>query len=155
MVTELDPIVGNWYAHADKGQAFVVISVDEQDELAELQHFDGDIEEVSFRDWYEMELELSEAPEDWSGPVDNVEQDDTGYTETRMSNEAWSKPLQENPRDRAEDWERTEAEDEQDEWAEGSMPEESWEQDQVENTLFAAVETAEEAEEPEESEPGV
>ncbi len=46
MVNELDPLTGTWYRHLDKGQMFRVVAFDEHDALVELQHFDGDIEEV-------------------------------------------------------------------------------------------------------------
>jgi len=105
MPTELDPIVGNWYRHLDKGQLFSVVSVDEQNHVIEVQHFDGDIEEIESANWYAMELELSDAPEDWSGPIDNVEHDDTGYSETEMSGDAWREPLEETPRGAIETWE--------------------------------------------------
>jgi hypothetical protein len=46
-------------------------------------------------DWRELELELIEPPEDWTGPVDDVERDDLGYSETDMSADDWREPLQE------------------------------------------------------------
>lgn len=105
MDNELDPIVGNWYRHLDKGQMFRVIAQDETEELIELQHFDGDVEEVSLAAWRAMDLEVAEAPEDWTGPIDDIEKDDLGYTETGMSGSDWSDPLQETPRDLKEAWE--------------------------------------------------
>jgi hypothetical protein len=108
MHTELDPIIGNWYRHLDKGQMFQVIALDESDSSIELQHFDGDIEEVSLVAWFAMDLEVSEAPEDWTGPMDDIEQDDLGYSsETVMSDQDWSAPLQEVRRDPHEAWENT------------------------------------------------
>ena len=108
MHTELDPIIGNWYRHLDKGQMFQVIALDESDSSIELQHFDGDIEEVSLVAWFAMDLEVSEAPEDWTGPIDDIEQDDLGYSsETVMSDQDWSAPLQEVRRDPHEAWENT------------------------------------------------
>jgi hypothetical protein len=67
MVNELDPLIGNWYRHLDKGQMFRVVAFDEHDALVELQHFDGDIEEVDLTAWRSMDLEIAEAPEDWTG----------------------------------------------------------------------------------------
>ena len=153
MTTELDPIVGNWYRHVDKGQAFMVVAIDELDQLVEVQHFDGDIEEISLSNWHDMELELSEAPEDWSGPVDNVEHDDAGYTETRMSSDAWTESLENNPRTTTEDWQETRAEDERDDGSEGTMLEETERQDRLENTVLASVDIVEPGES-EESEQG-
>ena len=112
MSTELDPIVGNWYRHLDKGQTFTVIEVDERESIVEIQHYDGDIEEVSLSNWYEQDLELSAEPEDWSGPVDNVEEDDTGYSETQMSTGDWTGPLEDNRPEPGEAWEDPRPEDE-------------------------------------------
>ena len=33
MSTEVDPIVGNWYQHLDKGQRFLVVAFDEKEGL--------------------------------------------------------------------------------------------------------------------------
>lgn len=134
MRSELDPIVGNWYRHLDKGQMFLVIAVDDGDSTVELQHFDGDIEEVSMVAWRAMDLEICEAPEDWTGPMDDIESDDLGYSsETVMSDEDWRAPLQEVRRDAHEAWEDTDT-------TEGSAArdtsppaEELWEPQQIES----------------------
>lgn len=73
---ELDPIVGNWYARRDKGERFLVNDVNEDDGVIEIQHFDGDVEEIAAVEWRQMDLELAEPPEDWTGAMDNVERDD-------------------------------------------------------------------------------
>ncbi|MGJ0483765.1 MAG: DUF6763 family protein, partial [Methylomicrobium sp.] len=54
MKNEADPIVGNWYQHLDKGQAFQVVAVDEDAGAVELQHFDGDVEEIDLDAWYRL-----------------------------------------------------------------------------------------------------
>lgn len=95
MGNELDPIVGNWYRHLDKGQYFTVVAIDEEDGTVEIQHFDGDLEELDLADWPALDIELAEAPEDWTGPVDDVELDDLPYTETAMSAADWAEPLAE------------------------------------------------------------
>lgn len=87
MAGDLDPIVGNWYRHLDKGQMFTVVAVDDLDGVIDVQHFDGDIAEVTLGNWLNMELELAEAPEDRTGPADDVERNDLGYSETAMSAE--------------------------------------------------------------------
>jgi len=108
MANEFDPIIGNWYRHLDKGQMFQVIAIDDEERLVELQHFDGDIEELSMVAWRAMDLELTEAPEDWTGPLDDIEPDDLGYSsETAMSRSDWVRPLQETPGDEHEAWEDT------------------------------------------------
>ena len=134
MNTEPDPIVGNWYRHLDKGQMFRVIAFDESDATIELQHFDGDIEEVSLVAWRAMDLEVSEAPEDWTGPMDDIEQDDLGYSsETAMSDEDWRKPLQEIRGDEHEAWENTAEREETENLEERPSVEELWEPQKIEN----------------------
>lgn len=131
MANELDPLIGNWYRHLDKGQMFRVVAFDEYDALVELQHFDGDIEEVDLTAWRSMDLEIAEAPEDWTGPTDGVENDDLDYTETGMSGRDWRRPLEETPREETEAWERTDPEDDigQDETP---STEELWESAKIE-----------------------
>jgi hypothetical protein len=95
MGTDLDPVVGNWYRHLDKGQMFRVTGVDEETGTIEIQHFDGDLEEIDSADWPDLEIEPAAEPEDWTGPSDDVETDDLGYTETDMDAEEWREPLDE------------------------------------------------------------
>lgn len=86
------PIVNQWYHHLDKGQRFYVTAVDEADKTVEIQHFDGDIDEFDLGEWYGLKIEPIEQPEDWTGPVDDIERDDLGYTETDMTAEEWAEP---------------------------------------------------------------
>ena len=95
MPTENDPIFDNWYNHLDKGQRFYVVVVDEEDGAVEIQHFDGDVEEISLEDWYKMNIELSEVPENCSGAVDIGEVDDLGAEVTDTQSGDWTEPLQE------------------------------------------------------------
>jgi len=81
MPTEADPVVGHWYRHTDRGQIFQVVAFDEEEGLVEMQNFDGDLEETDLSTWYTMNIEVCEEPEDWTGPMDNVQRDDLGYTE--------------------------------------------------------------------------
>ena len=46
MSTALEPVPGHGYGHLDQGQLFTAVDVDGDSDMAELQHFDGDIEEV-------------------------------------------------------------------------------------------------------------
>lgn len=93
MPTEIDPIVDNWYFHLDKGQRFYVVAVDDVEEVVEIQHFDGDLEEMSLSEWYNMNIAIGEEPENWSGALDIAEGDDLGteITDTRPAD--WSEPL--------------------------------------------------------------
>jgi hypothetical protein len=95
MPTEADPIIGNWYCHLDKGQCFFVVAVDERARIVDVQHFDGEVEEFDFATWYQLDIEVCEAPENWSGPIDfdNVDDLGTQITDTRASD--WNEPLDE------------------------------------------------------------
>jgi len=79
MIGELDPVEGSWYHHLDKGQDFMVVDVNERAGTVDIQHFDGDIEELEMEEWEEMDLEEIEPPEDWTGPLDDLESDDLSY----------------------------------------------------------------------------
>jgi len=122
MSTDADPIEFNWYYHLDKGQRFTVIAVDEDSSTVEIQYFDGQIEEIDLESWYEMDIEPSEEPENWSGAVDVVEKDDFGTEITDTQPEDWNSPLQEI---------KPQAEEEStDEWGEGYPEEEFYEGEQ-------------------------
>jgi len=79
MIGELDPIEGNWYHHLDKGQDFMVVDVNERESTVDIQYFDGDIEELEMEEWEDMDLEEIEPPEDWTGPLDDLESGNLGY----------------------------------------------------------------------------
>ena len=87
MDNEIEPKVGTWYQNLINGQVFQVISLDEDAALVELQHSDGDIEEISLDEWHGMDLEATDAPDDWSGPIDDLEADDLGFSDTRSEGE--------------------------------------------------------------------
>jgi hypothetical protein len=101
MATDADPIVGNWYAHLDKGQRFEVVAVDEDAGTVEVQYFDGAVEEVDLGEWYELDVEPAEAPEDWTGPMDDLERDDLGYSDTGMEDTDWRENLKDVPNEAA------------------------------------------------------
>lgn len=120
MENELEPIIGNWYMHLDKGQRFEVVALDEEQDTIELQHFDGDIEEVSLAEWGEMRIALSEEPQNWTGPADIEEADDLGTEITDTAKEDWSEPL-EQFRDTDRERLLPESKEQEEEWEEG-MP---------------------------------
>ncbi len=91
MGREYEPAVGKWFRDLDEEESFLVLSVDEDDELVEIQHVDGEIEEIDLDTWSELDLEPAAQPEGWTGSA--AEEDD-------------------------EDWEDDEDEDEDDDWDE-------------------------------------
>jgi hypothetical protein len=116
------PETGNWYNHLDKGQLFRVVSVDKDADLIEIQHFDGDLEEIESAEWYAMNIEPTAEPEDWTGPIDDVETDDLGYSETAMKEAEEKEPLEGTPK-APEAWQDESPEGESDEWDEGEAKE--------------------------------
>ncbi|MGO8856150.1 MAG: DUF6763 family protein [Steroidobacteraceae bacterium] len=86
--------IGQWYLHSDKGELFQVTGLDLRARTIETQNFDGDVDEIDEDSWTALPLGLAEPPEDWTGPVDTVEVDDLGYSETAMTAEDWAAPLQ-------------------------------------------------------------
>lgn len=81
MSNRLRPLVGHWYNHLDKGDLFQVVALDEDYGTIEIQEFDGGLDEIDLEEWRQMDIESAAAPEDWSGPVDELEPDDLGYTD--------------------------------------------------------------------------
>ena len=79
-MSDLDPIVGNWYKNVEEETEFEVVAVDEEAQTVEIQYFDGEVEEIDLDSWYEIVLEPIEPPEDWSGAYDQLEPDDLAMT---------------------------------------------------------------------------
>lgn len=86
--------IGQWYTRWDKGEIFQVVGYDANSRTIETQTFDGDLDEVDLETWIGLPLAFLEPPEDWTGPVDDVERDDLGYSETEMSDADWAEPMQ-------------------------------------------------------------
>ena len=67
-MSDVDPIIGNWYRNEETGNDFEVVALDEEAQTIEIQYFDGDVEELDLDAWYELPLEAIETPDVWSGP---------------------------------------------------------------------------------------
>ena len=125
MSTDLDPLPGNWYRHLDKGQEFRVVALDEDDGSVCIQAFDGDVETLELDAWHELDIEIAEPPENWSGALDIAEIDDLGTSITDTAPEDWRTPQEELQHPTERD---PLIEDEQlDDWGEGVSQEEPWE----------------------------
>jgi len=124
MPMDIDPILENWYQHADKGQEFCVVAIDDVTGVIDIQYFDGTLEEIDLDDWYQLDVEPIEAPENWSGPLDIAEADDLGTGITDTPPEDWRAPQEEikHPSERdplVED-------EEMDDWDEGASREDRY-----------------------------
>jgi hypothetical protein len=73
---EYAPVPGKWYENKEEEETFRVLSVDEDDELVEIEYLDGEIEELDLDTWHELDLELTEEPEGWSDEADDDEEED-------------------------------------------------------------------------------
>jgi hypothetical protein len=60
---EYEPTVGQWYDDLENDETFQVLRVDEDREIVEIQHLDGDIEDT-------------EEPEGWSGSKSEKDEDE-------------------------------------------------------------------------------
>lgn len=123
MPNELDPIIGQWYFHIDKGQRFYVAAVDEESQNVEVQHFDGDLEEFTPEEWQELEIELAEEPENWTGALDVSETDDLGTAITDTDRDDWDEAQQEFFDPKQEKLSK-DPDERQDDYGEGYMEEE-------------------------------
>lgn len=87
MDNEIEPSVGAWYEDLVHGRVFQVVALDEDEAVVELQHSDGDIEELSLDEWRSLDLESTDAPDDWIGPLDDAERDNLDFASTRSAAE--------------------------------------------------------------------
>jgi len=92
MTTTPNPMIDSWYHQAEKAQRFLVTAIDEHSDTVEIQYFDGTLDEIDLVTWYAMDVELVEAPEDWTGPVD---MEDLSSIDAEMSSEDWQAPYNE------------------------------------------------------------
>ena len=76
MSRDHNPVPGQWYENLEDEETFQVLSVDEDAELVELQYEDGDVEEIDYETWQELDLDLTEVPEGWSGSEEDEEDDE-------------------------------------------------------------------------------
>lgn len=79
---EITPRVDQWYLDSRKYRAFTIIDFDEEEGSIEIQYFDGEVDALDMEEWEGMSLEEIDQPEDWTGPIEAVEDDDLGYDET-------------------------------------------------------------------------
>jgi hypothetical protein len=83
MAVGILPVAGNWYQGPNE-QRFEVIGVDDEEGYVEIQYFGGELDALEFDAWMVMGYTEIAAPEDWSGPYDDLEKDDLGYTDTNI-----------------------------------------------------------------------
>lgn len=81
MSRDNEPVVDNWYENLESGRKFEVTDIDEDNGMIEIQYLDGDTAELDLDEWYELELEAIEAPEEAEGYDDEDEEDEEDLDE--------------------------------------------------------------------------
>lgn len=76
MANDLSPIAGQWY-ETSKSQIFRVVALDKASKMIELQHQNGDLNEIDIEEWARLELEVVEAPNDWVGSLDSTGEEES------------------------------------------------------------------------------
>ena len=89
MGREYEPTVGQWYEDLENEETFQVLKVDEDREIVEIQHLDGDVEELDVDGWAELDLELTEEPEGWSGSKAEKDAEDDEEDEEDEEDDDW------------------------------------------------------------------
>ena len=88
------PEIGHWYCD-NQNRRLMVVARDDDAATVEVQFFDGTVEEVDLSDWLGLVAMRIAAPEDWSGPYDDLVPDDLGDTEAPMHPEDFDGPWNE------------------------------------------------------------
>jgi hypothetical protein len=82
----IEPVVGEWYR--SHGQQFEVVAIDDAERVIEIQHADGDLEEIEFDDWSTRcragSLATSDAPEDLRAYSDSEFEDVSAQYEQNL-----------------------------------------------------------------------
>lgn len=90
------PIENEWYEMPESGQPFCVVSADEDEDIIEIQYQDGTTEELDFEAWDELAPDPIEAPTDWIGPYDELDEEEEEYGNTEERDEEdWEEPYEE------------------------------------------------------------
>ncbi|MEQ1638035.1 MAG: DUF6763 family protein [Methylococcales bacterium] len=84
MSTITDPIIDSWYKDLENNLIFKVLTIEDKGDTIEVQYLDGDLGSYDKESWYNSTIDFIEAPEDWSAPFDDMEEDDLGYSDTDM-----------------------------------------------------------------------
>jgi hypothetical protein len=70
------PRLNQWYLREDTGERFLVTDYDDASATAEVQTADGDVDELDQKVWQTLPLSFTEAPHDWTVPIDPLDLDD-------------------------------------------------------------------------------
>ena len=94
MPTDARPQEGNWYEDDESGDTFMVVTVDEDEGIIEIQHLEGELEEIELDDWQELDLTPIDQPENYLGTMDDdYDEDEIPGAMDDMESEGWGEPL--------------------------------------------------------------
>jgi hypothetical protein len=82
MSFDAEPIIGGVYTDIENEIDFEVVAIDDYENIVEIKREDGDIDQISLDDWYDMQLEPKEDVEEWQGMMsidDDTGEDEPGY----------------------------------------------------------------------------
>ena len=83
------PEIGNWYQRRDRQQPFQVVAYDIDGGMIDIEYFDGTLDEWPLSHWITLPIQRCPPPEDWTGPFDNIEEDDLGLTDDGPAKASW------------------------------------------------------------------
>ena len=58
------PVISKWYQDVSEDEIFEVVAVDDDSGTIAIQYIDGDISEIDFETWQQMNLLPAEPPDD-------------------------------------------------------------------------------------------
>jgi hypothetical protein len=85
---DFDPVPGQWYEDLEEESLFQVLSVDPDEELVQIQHEDGEVEEFELDIWHELDLDKATQPEGWTGSPAAAD-DDEEWDEDEDEDDDW------------------------------------------------------------------
>ena len=88
----LSPVVGGWYKDLQNNALFEVVAWDPSALTIEAQYLDGAVTEYDLDGWRELLLEHAEAPEDWRTAYE-LDDEDGLDPDLPFHPEDWSGPL--------------------------------------------------------------
>ena len=83
--------IGEWYATND--EAFEIVGVDLKAEVVLVQHYEGDLDEIDFDTWSELNARPISPPEDLSGALD-ADAEDFGLIDDHSGPRNGADPVQ-------------------------------------------------------------
>jgi hypothetical protein len=86
---DYEPVPGKWYEDLEEEESFRVLKVDEDAELIQIEHLDGEIEEIDLETWHEMDLEPTEEPEGWAESEEEEEDEDEDEDDEDWDEDDW------------------------------------------------------------------